>query len=125
MHYPQLQSFYEKYNSQGLEVVAFPCNQFKNQEPGSNAEIKAYVQSKFGITFQMMSKINVNGNEAHPIYKWMKSTKVGAGRSISWNYTNFIIDRCGMVRKRHEPLVVPNLWENEIVELLNETPNCL
>ena len=74
--------------------MAFPCNQFMNQEPGTNAEIKKKVQEKYGITFDMMSKIEVNGDDAHPLYKWMKSTRVGRNKSIRWNFTNFVSKFC-------------------------------
>ena len=74
--------------------MAFPCNQFMNQEPGTNAEIKKKVHEKYGITFDMMSKIEVNGDDAHPLYKWMKSTRVGRNKSIRWNFTNFVSKFC-------------------------------
>ena len=139
-HYPQLQTMYEDYEEQGFSVVAFPCNQFGGQEPGTNEEIKEHVESKYGITFDMMSKIDVNGpskslfndntgwtiNSAqHPIYEWLISSDVGGDRRIQWNFTNFVIDRCGRIRSRHEPPEHPVTFEEEILDLLAEdTSKC-
>ena len=86
-----------------LKVLAFPCNQFGKQEPGTNAEIKEHVEDKYGITFDMMSKIEVNGPGRHELYDWMINSEAGGGRDIDWNFTNFVINRCGQVVKRHEP----------------------
>ena len=73
--------------------MAFPCNQFGGQEPGTDEEIKQHVQEKYGVTFDMMSKINVNGPSQIPLYEWMKSTEPGKNQAIKWNFTNFVIDR--------------------------------
>jgi len=124
-HYPQLQQLYEEYRLDGLEVLAFPCNQFMGQEPGTNAEIKAKIGEKWAPSFQLMAKINVNGRAAHPLYKWMKSSTAGGGREIGWNFTNFLIDRCGNVRMRHEPRERPVQWEDHVRDLLEETDNCV
>ena len=125
-HYPQLQSFYEKYKQvgNGLSIVAFPCNQFDGQEPDTNAEIKNDVAEKYGITFDMMSKINVNGPNQIPLYEWLKSTPAGLNQIIHWNFTEFVIDRCGRVHSRHEPAEEPNSWEDELVKLLNDHSPC-
>jgi len=121
-HYPQLQTFYEKYETQGLSVLAFPCNQFGGQEPGTDAEIKKHVQETYGVTFDLMHKIDVNGPKQIPLYKWMKEST--DKKSIHWNFTNFVIDRCGKVHSRHEPPDLPNNWEDEIVTLLKDNPKC-
>jgi len=71
-----------------------------------------------------MSKINVNGKAAHPLYKWMKSTDVGKGNEISWNFSTFIIDRCGNVKVRHEPYAWPNTWKSELVDIINQDITC-
>lgn len=90
--------------SKGLRILAFPCNQFANQEPGTNAEIKAWAQKKFGVTFDMFSKINVNGNDAIPLYKFLKSRQGGTlGSWIKWNYTKFLVDKNGQPVKRYSP----------------------
>ncbi|CBY32914.1 unnamed protein product [Oikopleura dioica] len=105
---------------QGLSIVAFPCNQFLWQEPGTDEEIYNRIHDKYGITFQMMHKIKVNGRSAIDIYKWLKSTPVGGDRSIKWNFTNFLLDRCGHVRFRHEPSERPNEWKEDVLKLLRE-----
>ncbi|CAG5104299.1 Oidioi.mRNA.OKI2018_I69.chr1.g1185.t1.cds [Oikopleura dioica] len=112
------------YGDQGLSVMAFPCNQFGGQEPGTDEEIKEHVQEKYGVTFDMMSKINVNGPDQIPLYEWMKSTEPGKNQPIKWNFTNFVIDRCGRVRQRHEPPEHPETWEDQVVALLLEEPAC-
>jgi len=101
--------------------VAFPCNQFGGQEPGTNEEIKAHVEETYGITFDMMSKINVNGPTQHPVYEWMINSDVGKGLRIQWNFTNFLIDRCGRVRHRHDAAQTPITWEDEVQFLLAES----
>ncbi|CBY23347.1 unnamed protein product [Oikopleura dioica] len=113
------------YGDQGLSVMAFPCNQFGGQEPGTDEEIKQHVTEKYGITFDMMSKIPaVNGPNQVPLYEWMKSTEPGKNQAIKWNFTNFVIDRCGRVRQRHEPNEHPETWEDQVVALLLEEPAC-
>jgi len=120
-HYPQLQSMFEEYESDGLSVLGFPCNQFGNQEPGTNEEIKAHVTEKYGITFDMFSKIDVRGDNQMDLYKWMINSEAGGGRGIRWNFTNFVINRCGQVVSRHEPQVFPETFEDEIKALLEES----
>jgi len=122
--YPQLQTIYEEQKINGLEILAFSCNQFFSQEPGTNAEIKEKILNTWGPTFQLMSKIEVNGADAHPIYKWMKSTEVGKGKEISWNFSTFIIDRCGHVRVRNEPYSRPNGWKAKLEEIIQEEITC-
>jgi len=111
---------YEQYESRGLSVLGFPCNQFGGQEPGTNEEIKAHVEEKYGITFDMMSKIDVNGANEHPLYTWMKASEAGGNRRIPWNFTNFLINRCGEVVYRHEAAEHPITWEGEVLRLLDE-----
>ena len=123
-HYSQLQSYYEKYEQDGLSIVAFPCNQFGSQEPLTNGEIKMNVEALYGITFDMMSKIDVNGPSEIPLYSWLKSSPAGANEIIQWNFTKFVIDRCGRVHSRHEPVDEPISWEDELVQLLNDHSPC-
>lgn len=113
---------YEQYEERGLSVIAFPCNQFNEQEPGTNEEIKEHVTEKYGITFDMMSKIEVNGAGRHEIYSWLVDSDVGEGRDIEWNFTCFVINRCGQIQSRHATAEHPETWEDEILELLNEEP---
>ena len=101
--------------------MAFPCNQFGGQEPGTHEEIKAHVEDKFGITFDMMAKIDVNGENRNDLYDWMINSEVGEGRDIEWNFTNFVINRCGQVVARHEPSEMPADWQDEIVQLLAQS----
>jgi len=111
---------YETYEEQGLSVIGFPCNQFNNQEPGTNQEIKEHVTEQYGITFDMMAKIEVNGPGRHEIYDWLVTSEVGQNRDIEWNFECFLIDRCGQIRYRHATAEKPETWENEVVGLLDE-----
>jgi len=107
--YPQLQELYEKYGeSKGLRILAFPSNQFANQEPWPEPEIKEFVEREFNVTFDMYSKINVNGDDAHPLWKYLKKKQGGTlGNFIKWNYTKFLIDKEGQPVKRYAPNVEP------------------
>ncbi|MGQ0624083.1 MAG: glutathione peroxidase [Sporichthyaceae bacterium] len=106
--YSGLQELHESYSGQGLTVLGFPCNQFGKQEPGDAAEIGAFCQKNYGVTFQMMEKIDVNGAEAHPVYHWLRSEKSGAlGRKIRWNFTKFLIGKDGKVLGRYGPSTKP------------------
>jgi len=104
-NYRQLQAMHDELaESKGLRILAFPCNQFANQEPGTNAEIKAWAKKKFGVTFDMFSKINVNGDDAIPLYKYLKSKQGGTlGSWIKWNYTKFLVDKNGQPVARYSP----------------------
>jgi glutathione peroxidase-family protein len=118
-NYPQLQELHNKYNEQGLSVVAFPCNQFGGQEPGTEAEIKDFVK-KFDVQFDMMGKINVNGENAHPLYKYLKHKQGGLlGDFIKWNFSKFLVDRNGIPVNRYAPTTSPKDIEKDIVALLN------
>lgn len=107
--YEGLQELHKKFNSRGLKVLGFPCNQFGSQEPGSEAEIGAFCQKNYGVEFQMFEKIDVNGANAHPIYKYLTSEAKGlAGtEAIKWNFTKFLLDKNGKVLKRYAPDVKP------------------
>jgi glutathione peroxidase-family protein len=118
-NYPQLETLHEKYNEQGLSVVAFPCNQFGGQEPGTEAEIKDFVK-QFDVKFDMMAKINVNGENAHPLYKFLKDKQGGLlGDFIKWNFSKFLVDRNGVPVKRYAPTTAPKDIEKDIIGLLN------
>ncbi len=106
--YAGLQALYEKYQPRGLEILAFPCDQFGHQEPGSDAEIKAFCETKFAVTFPLFAKIEVNGEKAHPLYKFLKTEKGGLlGSAIKWNFSKFLIDRQGEVIDRMAPTTTP------------------
>jgi len=101
--YKGLQALYEKYNEQGFSVLGFPCNQFGSQEPGDEASIQAFCETNYDVTFPMFAKVDVNGNEADPFFKWLKSSKPGilGTEAIKWNFTKFLLGRDGQVIKRY------------------------
>lgn len=114
-----LEKLYETHSNDGLEILGFPCNQFGSQEPGTEADIQKGCMVNYGVTFQMFSKIEVNGNNAHPLYKYLKSEKGGLlGSKIKWNFTKFLIDKNGKVIKRYGPNTKPSSIEPDIIELL-------
>jgi glutathione peroxidase len=117
--YKGLQELYDKYKNRGFVVLGFPCNQFLSQEPGTNDEIKHFCSINYGITFPMFDKIDVNGDTAHPLYKYLTSAKGGfITDSIKWNFTKFLIDRKGTVVKRYPPQTAPENMEEDIKKLL-------
>lgn len=117
--YEGLEELYEKYKDQGFIILGFPCNQFGAQEPGGNAEIKNFCTSTFSVTFPMMSKIDVNGDDADPLYKFLKKEKGGIlGDDIKWNFTKFLIDREGNVVDRFASQKTPKALEKEVEKLL-------
>lgn len=118
-----MQDLHRKYEKDGLSVLAFPSNQFGGQEPKPENEIKEFVKEKFDVEFCMFSKINVNGDNAHPLYKFLKSKLGGTlGDFIKWNFSKFLIDRNGVPFKRYAPTVAPKEIEDDIVKLLNAKP---
>ena len=119
--YEGLETLYEKYHDKGLVILGFPCNQFANQEPGSENEIASTCLVNYGVTFQMFSKIDVNGPNAHPIYQWIKSQKKGRGllgSKIKWNFTKFLLDREGNVIGRYGSIVTPERLDPIIAKVL-------
>ena len=117
--YDGLQKLYEKYKDQGFVVLGFPCNQFGKQEPGDEKEIANFCTDTFNVTFPMMSKIEVNGENAHPLYKFLKKEKGGVlGDEIKWNFTKFLVDKEGNLADRFAPQKTPEEIENDIKELL-------
>lgn len=102
--YKGLQALYEEYRDQGLVVLGFPCDQFAHQEPGTDEEIGAFCERNFGVDFPLMSKVEVNGSGADPVYRWLKSQKSGLlGGRITWNFTKFLVGRDGAVVGRFGP----------------------
>jgi len=116
--YTQLQEQYEKYGeSKGLKILGFPCNQFAYQEPGTDAEIKEFVKTKYNITFDMFSKIDVNGANAHPLFNYLKNKQPGLiGNFLKWNYTKFLINKEGQPVKRYGPTTDPVDMEKDYEE---------
>ena len=115
-----LEKLYEKYKSQGFEVLGFPCNQFGSQEPGSNAEIMQFCELNYGVTFPLMGKVNVNGPEAAPVFEYLKEHARGLlkSRAIKWNFTKFLVNKEGVVVKRYAPRTKPASIAQAIEELL-------
>jgi glutathione peroxidase len=120
--YDGLQTLYEKYHEKGLVILGFPCNQFANQEPGTEEEIQHFCRVNFGVTFPMFSKIEVNGENTPPLYAYLKSEQTGilGTEAIKWNFTKFLVDREGKVVARFGPSTKPNEIEEEIEKLLNQ-----
>jgi len=117
--YAGLQTLYEQFQPRGFEILAFPCDQFGHQEPGSDAEIAAFCNDTYGVTFPLFAKIKVNGKNAHPLYVWLKQQKGGLlGNSIKWNFTKFLVDRVGTVRARYAPTTKPVSLAGDVAELL-------
>jgi len=117
--YEGLEKLYEKYKDRGFVILGFPCNQFGKQEPGTEKEIAEGCLVNYGVSFQMFSKIEVNGPNAHPLYKYLKSSIfVITGKKIKWNFTKFMINSKGVPVKRFSPATVPEKLVNDIEKLL-------
>ncbi|MBD1845664.1 glutathione peroxidase [Cyanobacteria bacterium FACHB-63] len=118
--YQGLQSVHNKYENQGFAVLGFPCNQFGQQEPGSANEIQSFCETRFGVTFPLFEKVDVNGENAHPLFKFL--TKAAPGifgtEGIKWNFTKFLVDRSGQVVKRYPSTTKPEDIEKDIQALL-------
>ena len=118
--YEGLEKLYRTYKDQGFIILGFPCNQFSEQEPGSDKEIFAYCTSTYNVSFEMFSKIDVNGENAVPLYKYLKKEQSGflGTESIKWNFTKFLIDRKGNVIDRYSPSTKPSSIEKDIKKVL-------
>lgn len=118
--YTGLQKLYEQYRDQGLVVLGFPCNQFGSQEPGSDEQIRQFCDLNFGITFPLTRKTEVNGDNTHPVFAWLKKEKPGllGIQSIKWNFTKFLVGRNGDVLQRYAPTVKPQDIEQDIKDAL-------
>jgi len=112
--YEGLQKLYETLQPKGIEVLAFPCDQFGHQEPGTDDEIQLFCTTNYHITFPVFAKIEVNGAGAHPLYHFLTNE---TGSDIGWNFTKFIIDRSGNLVKRFEPSVKPDELETELEKI--------
>ncbi|SMF31203.1 glutathione peroxidase [Pseudogulbenkiania subflava] len=118
--YAGLEALYRRYRDRGLVVIGFPCNQFGRQEPGSDAEIGAFCQKNYGVSFPMASKVDVNGTTAHPLWHHLVRAKPGllGTLRIKWNFTKFLIDRQGHIVARHSALTKPEALASKIEALL-------
>ena len=118
--YKGLEALYKKLHGKGLEILGFPCNQFGAQEPGSEAEIEQFCELNYGVTFPMFAKIDVNGDNAAPLYKYLKKEKPGlmGSEAIKWNFTKFLVDRDGNVIERYAPNAEPASIAGDIEKLL-------
>jgi glutathione peroxidase len=113
--YKGLQELYAKYGDRGLEVLGFPCDQFGHQEPGNDEEIKSFCELNYGVSFPLFSKIEVNGDNADPLYKFLKKEKGGLlGDAIKWNFTKFLVDKQGTVVERFAPTTTPEKIATDI-----------
>jgi len=117
-NYQQFQAMYDELGaSRGLRILGFPCNQFGSQEPGTNEEVKKFASESFGVTFDMFSKIDVNGDKAHPLWKYLKNKQGGTlGDFIKWNFSKFLIDKQGQPVKRYAPNVEPNEIKKDLTK---------
>lgn len=111
-----LETLWRKHAARGLVVLGFPSNEFGGQDPGSNEEIASFCQVNYGVSFPMMSKIKVNGADAHPLYQWLTAEAPGllGTKAIKWNFTKFLVDRHGKVLKRYAPTDRPEALERDI-----------
>jgi glutathione peroxidase len=118
--YAGLEDLYRRYQDKGLVVLGFPCDQFGHQEPGTEAEVQAFCSLTYNVSFPMFAKVLVNGEQAHPLYKYLKSMKRGllGTQSIKWNFTKFLVSRTGEVMKRYSPLTKPEQLNKDIEKLL-------
>lgn len=118
--YEGLEELYQTYKDKGLVILGFPCNQFGQQEKGDNQEIESFCQVNYGVSFPMFEKIDVNGDEAHPIFKFLTESKKGLFDSerIKWNFTKFLINQNGEVLKRYGSITKPKRIAKDIAQLL-------
>ena len=118
--YKGLEALYEKLHARGLEILGFPCNQFGSQEPGTEKEIAQFCELSYGVTFPMFAKVDVNGDQAAPLYRYLKKEKPGllGSEAIKWNFTKFLVDRSGNVIERYAPNVEPQSIAGDIEKLL-------
>jgi glutathione peroxidase len=118
--YADLQNLYKKYSGKGLIILGFPCNQFSEQEPGDSKNIASFCQKNYGVDFPIFEKINVNGWNAHPLYKYLTKEAPGilGSKAIKWNFTKFLVDRQGRLIKRYAPATSPKDIAPDIEKLL-------
>ncbi|KAL0437510.1 UNVERIFIED_CONTAM: putative glutathione peroxidase 4 [Sesamum radiatum] len=121
-NYTQLTELYSQYKDKGLEILAFPCNQFLYQEPGSSQDAEQFACTRFKAEYPIFQKVKVNGADTAPVYKFLKSSKGGLfGSSIKWNFTKFLVDKDGIVIKRYGSTTPPSAIEGDIKKALGES----
>jgi glutathione peroxidase len=120
--YEGLETLYRALHARGLEVLGFPCNQFGSQEPGSEAEIGAFCEKNYGVSFPMFAKVDVNGDGAHPLWKYLKNAAPGVlgTEGIKWNFTKFLVGRDGTVLHRYAPQTKPEDIGDDIEKALQQ-----
>jgi len=120
--YKELQAVYEQYKEQGLDILGFPCNQFGGQEPGSEGDIEQFCELNYGVTFPMFAKVDVKGNNAHPLFTYLSEKAPGllGSKAIKWNFTKFLVTKEGDVVKRYAPQTSPADIKKDIEELLTK-----
>lgn len=118
--YTGLQALYDSYHERGFTVLGFPCNQFGGQEPGSEQEIRSFCELDYGVSFPMFEKLDVNGDGAHPLFRYLKTEAKGllGTEAVKWNFTKFLVDRAGNVVSRFAPSTTPEALRPEIEALL-------
>jgi glutathione peroxidase len=121
--YAGLEELFRKYKERGLAVLGFPCNQFGGQEPGSAEQIGSFCERNYSVSFPIFAKIEVNGPDVHPLYRYLKRAKTGilGTEAIKWNFTKFLVDRQGKVVDRHGPATKPKALASRIETLLDST----
>ncbi|MCA1030402.1 glutathione peroxidase [Bacillus timonensis] len=119
--YKELQDLYEQYKDKGLTVLGFPCNQFMNQEPGTEEDIQQFCELNYGVSFPLFAKVDVKGEHAHPLFKYLSENAPGilGSKSIKWNFTKFLVNSNGEVISRYAPQTNPNDIKSDIEKLLN------
>ena len=120
--YADLELLYQQFKDRGFEVLGFPCNQFGAQEPGAEDEIKQFCEVRFGVTFPLFAKVDVNGSGAHPLFRYLKESARGllGSRDIKWNFTKFLVDARGQVVERYAPSTSPRAIAKDIERVLAE-----
>lgn len=118
--YAGLEALHREYKDKGLAILGFPCNQFGGQEPGTEEEIQTFCSTRYDVSFDMFAKVDVNGSEAHPLYKYLKKEAPGllGSQGIKWNFTKFLVDPQGKVLKRFSPQETPEAMTRELKSLL-------
>jgi glutathione peroxidase len=119
--YQGLESLYKKYKDQGFEIIGFPCDQFGGQEPGSDNDIEQFCELNFGVSFPLSTKIDVNGDNTHPIFDFLKKGAPGilGSKRIKWNFTKFLVSQDGSVLKRYATATKPSAIDSDIATALN------
>jgi glutathione peroxidase len=118
--YAGLEALHRRYGKRGLAVLGFPCDQFGHQEPGSEEDIQSFCSLTYDVTFPMFAKLDVNGPDAHPLYRYLKSARKGllGTSAVKWNFTKFLVGRDGAVLRRYSPTDTPEKIESDLIPLL-------